>query len=87
MKGHPPPPARGLAIRVLFVVNVVALVVFLAAIASALSRGLDISCGCFNTDGGHAVGVGLLWRDLLLLLACLPPLLARHGGWGLDRDR
>jgi uncharacterized membrane protein YphA (DoxX/SURF4 family) len=65
----------------------VLLVVFLAAIASALSRGLDISCGCFNTDGGHAVGVGLLWRDLLLLLACLPPLLARRGGWGLDRDR
>ena len=34
MKGHPPPPARGLAIRVLFVVNVVALVVFLAATRS-----------------------------------------------------
>lgn len=63
------------------------LVVFLAAIGSALARGLDISCGCFHTDGGHAVGVGLLWRDLLLLLACLPPLLARRGGIGLDRDR
>ena len=34
MKGHPPPPARGLAIRVLFGVNVVALVVFLAATRS-----------------------------------------------------
>ena len=63
------------------------LVVFLAAIASALARGLDISCGCFHTDGGHAVGVGLLWRDLLLLLACLPPLLAGRGGPGIDRDR
>lgn len=63
------------------------LVVFLAAIASALSRGLDISCGCFHTDSGHAVGVGLLWRDLLLLLACLPPLLGARGGPGLDRDQ
>ncbi len=63
----------------------VLLVIFLAAIASALSRGLDISCGCFHTDGGHAVGMGLLWRDLLLLVACLPPLLARRGGFGVDR--
>ena len=63
------------------------LVIFLAAIGSALARGLDISCGCFNTDGGHAVGLDLLWRDFLLLLACLPPLLARHGGPGIDRDR
>ena len=56
------------------------LLVFLAAIATALFRGLDISCGCFNTDGGHAVGLDLMWRDFLLLLACLPPLLAARGG-------
>lgn len=63
------------------------LAVFLAAIGSALARGLDISCGCFHTDGGHAVGLDLLWRDALLLLACLPPLLAARGGPGLDRER
>lgn len=63
------------------------LAVFVVAIASALARGLDISCGCFDTDGGHAVGLDLLWRDVLLLVACLPPLLARRGGPGLDRDR
>ncbi|MBM4131223.1 DoxX family membrane protein [bacterium] len=63
------------------------LAVFVVAIASALVRGLDISCGCFDTDGGHAVGLDLLWRDLVLLAACLPPLLARRGGPGLDRDR
>lgn len=63
------------------------LVVFMVAIATALVRGLDISCGCFNTDGGHGVGLDLLWRDLLLLLACLPPLLSARGGPGLGRDR
>ena len=63
------------------------LAIFCAAIGSALSRGLDISCGCFHTDGGHAVGLELLWRDLALLAACLPPLLGRRGGPGLDRDR
>jgi uncharacterized membrane protein YphA (DoxX/SURF4 family) len=63
------------------------LVVFMVAITTALVRGLDISCGCFNTDGGHGVGLDLLWRDLLLLLACLPPLLTARGGPGVDRDR
>ncbi len=63
------------------------LAVFIVAIGSALARGLDISCGCFHTDGGHAVGMDLLWRDVVMLLACLPPLLARRGGPGLDRDR
>ena len=57
--------------------------VFLAAIAVSLLRGLDISCGCFHTDGGHQVGLSLLLRDLVLLAFCLPPLLARHSGPGL----
>lgn len=60
-------------------------VIFMAAITSALIRNLDISCGCFNTDGGHAVGLDLLWRDGILFLLCLPPLLAREPGFGLDR--
>jgi uncharacterized membrane protein YphA (DoxX/SURF4 family) len=60
-------------------------VVFMAAITSALVRNLDISCGCFNTDGGHSVGLDLLWRDAILLLLCLPPLLTRDPGFGLDR--
>ena len=60
-------------------------VIFMAAITSALVRNLDISCGCFNTDGGHSVGLDLLWRDGILLLLCLPPLLARDPGFGLDR--
>ncbi|HPF71417.1 MAG TPA: MauE/DoxX family redox-associated membrane protein [Candidatus Krumholzibacteria bacterium] len=59
--------------------------VFIAAIASALARGLDISCGCFDTDGGHAVGLSLLVRDALLLAACVPPLLARDAGPALER--
>ena len=60
-------------------------VIFMAAIISALSRNLDISCGCFNTDGGHAVGLDLLLRDVILLLLCLPPLLATEPGPGLGR--
>ncbi len=58
-------------------------VMFIAAISSALFRGLDISCGCFNTDGGHGVGLSLLLRDVLLLLACLPPLFSLVSGPGI----
>jgi uncharacterized membrane protein YphA (DoxX/SURF4 family) len=60
-------------------------VIFMAAITSALIRNLDISCGCFNTDGGHTVGLDLLWRDGILLALCLPPLLVGNRRWGLDR--
>jgi putative oxidoreductase len=45
--------------------------IFMIAITVALSRGLDISCGCFNTEGGHGVGISLLGRDALLLAASL----------------
>lgn len=58
--------------------------VFSAAIAAALARNLDISCGCFHTDGGHAVGLSLLWRDALLLAACVPPLVLRDSGPAVD---
>ena len=60
-------------------------IVFMIAITSALVRNLDISCGCFNTDGGHSVGLDLLWRDGILLLLCLPPLVARDAGLGIRR--
>lgn len=43
------------------------LLVFMVAIISALYRDLNISCGCFNTDGGHAIGLQILFRDLVLL--------------------
>ena len=58
-------------------------VIFIGAITIALFRGLDISCGCFHTDGGNGVGISLLLRDLLLLAACLVALLSPHLGWGL----
>jgi hypothetical protein len=43
------------------------LVVFLIAVSITLVRGLDISCGCFNTNAGRRVGMKLLGEDLLLL--------------------
>jgi putative oxidoreductase len=59
-------------------------VMFIIAIASALSRGLDISCGCFDTAAGGSVGLDLLLRDILLLAAALVPLLMARDRWTLD---
>jgi putative oxidoreductase len=59
-------------------------VMFIIAIASALARGLDISCGCFDTAAGHGVGLDLLLRDVVLLAAALVPLLVPRGRWTLD---
>jgi uncharacterized membrane protein YphA (DoxX/SURF4 family) len=58
---------------------------FTLAVTSALARNLDISCGCFHTDGGHAVGMTILIRDILLVMACLVILLVRRGGWSLPQ--
>ncbi len=47
----------------------VMLVVFIVALSSAIARGLDINCGCFSVgEEGHAVGVDLLIRDILMLV-------------------
>jgi uncharacterized membrane protein YphA (DoxX/SURF4 family) len=62
-------------------------VVFIVAIAIALSRGLDISCGCFDTGGGHAVGMDLLIRDVFLLAGALLPLWLGSDRWALDAWR
>ena len=56
---------------------------FIVAIAAALARSLDISCGCFSTEGGHGIGTSLLIRDVLLLAAAVVPLLTPHPGWGI----
>lgn len=45
---------------------------FIIALISALWRGLDIHCGCFDAAGGHGVDLGLIVRDVLMFLACLP---------------
>lgn len=48
------------------------LVMFLIALSSVVARGIDISCGCFTvTNTGKSDVVALLWRDLLMLLACV----------------
>lgn len=47
------------------------LVVFTGAIGSALARGLDISCGCFDTEGGSRVGLGKLAENAAFIFTAV----------------
>ncbi|MFA5058660.1 MAG: MauE/DoxX family redox-associated membrane protein [Opitutaceae bacterium] len=52
--------------------------VFSGALASALARNLDISCGCFGSEGGSRASLIVsLLRSVSLVLLC---------GWMLRRE-
>jgi putative oxidoreductase len=54
-------------------------IVFIAAAASAMARGLSIECGCFTlSNAGDTVGWSLIARDVGFLLLCLPVALHRR---------
>ena len=59
-------------------------VVFLVVIESAILRGLDIECGCFGTSNAEKVGIQLLIRDALLLLAVVPIWMTQGHRWAID---
>ena len=46
------------------------LLVFCGALATALVRNLDISCGCFGTTDSHVPAIRRLFEDVLLLSLC-----------------
>ncbi len=44
------------------------LAVFIVAVSAAMFRGLDINCGCFDSNAGRKVGFKLLAEDMLMLI-------------------
>ena len=61
----------GLFTRASSVVAALLLALFLGAVGSALVRGLDISCGCFPSNGMGTINLLYLARDLVLLALAL----------------
>lgn len=45
-------------------------VLFIAALGSAVARGLDVSCGCFGTSDLHVTAMKRLGEDMVLLVLC-----------------
>jgi len=88
--------AVGLLIRPAALFGCFLMVVFVAAMAQALARGLTLDCGCFGSLAQHKIGVWTILRDAALglpslALAIRPARLAsldrRLGLLGGDRDR
>jgi hypothetical protein len=46
-------------------------VLFIAALGSAVARGLDVSCGCFGTSDLHVTALKRLGEDMVLLVLCV----------------
>ena len=57
------------------------MVIFTAAQASALVRGLSLDCGCFGESAVPANSIWLMGRDLLILLAVLTLAAMRGRMW------
>lgn len=69
------------AVRAAASIQMGMLVVFIAALASAWIRGLDISCGCFGASAEVASYGWLIARNIVLLLS------AGFICWGIRQDR
>lgn len=67
----------GLALVVGFRTNIIAgilsalISLFIIVIAVALIRGTTGDCGCFGSLDSERLGVGIIIRDILILIACL----------------
>lgn len=58
----------GIFVRESAVLGGILMILFIAAIAMAMARGLDIECGCFGTKDGSRVGLLRIIEDLGILL-------------------
>jgi uncharacterized membrane protein YphA (DoxX/SURF4 family) len=79
----------GLATRAAAVVSALLLVAFVAGIASAWARGLNIDCGCFGGGGTLAAGESPdYWleiaRDTLFLAAAVFLVVRPRTRWSID---
>ena len=59
----------GFKVRGAAFVAAASLIVFTAAMVSALARGLNIDCGCFSTSGGHGVDTRRIVEEIVLVAA------------------
>jgi len=75
----------GLFMRFAGLATVALMIVFIAGMAQAKARGLEIDCGCFGSSGA---GEGVSWWDILrdvpLVLAGLYLASRPRGPWQLD---
>jgi uncharacterized membrane protein YphA (DoxX/SURF4 family) len=60
----------GIFVKETALVADIMMIVFIAAIITAMARGLDIECGCFGTSDGTRVGLIKIIENFFLLTGC-----------------
>lgn len=60
------------------------ILVFLIALSSVVIRGIDISCGCFSSNGGERITFLYVLRDLILFALAFQALLYDRRVLSLD---
>jgi putative oxidoreductase len=68
----------GWRVRGTAAVVTILLLVFMAALASTIVRGLDIDCGCFRQKGTKTSAWTALGRDALLLMGAITVLVRKE---------
>lgn len=61
----------GIFVSGALLVSIAMAAMFIFVIASALYRGLEISCGCFSASGAGVIGYSTLTRACAILLASI----------------
>jgi uncharacterized membrane protein YphA (DoxX/SURF4 family) len=75
----------GLYTRIAGIVGAVQLAIFAAAIASAVMRGMSVSCGCFGPNDATTTSWGEVARDAAIALAAALVAWRAPGMLALDR--
>ena len=60
----------GIFVKETALVADIMMIVFIAAIITAIARGLDIECGCFGTSDGTRVGLIKIIENIFILTGC-----------------
>jgi len=74
----------GLRVRAAAGVCLLLLIVFLAGLVSAVARGLDINCGCFDPSGTSSIGWWDITRSVLLVGLAMLCMWLGPGRWSVD---
>ena len=62
-------------------------IVFIAALAIAVARGISIDCGCFKAARAtNSSAIDALWRDIVMVVFTLQLLFSRSKKWMLAKS-
>lgn len=74
----------GVRVKANSIIAAILLIAFIAAVASAMARGLDINCGCYSNIKAEAVGWPKILENTGLLILSILILISKSSGLALE---